>query len=178
MLKYVAKQRLIDMASNRSSLYEDDFYAWTRQQARELRRLRSLRPNSQLDLDHLALEIRDLGSEQLFALQSHTERLIEHLLKLQYSRHDQPRRQWLRSVNNARDEIERRLTATLRRRLQASLPKLYAHARRDAVLALEDHGEADAAKTLPPNCPYALDVLLDADWLPPRSSPTVEGTDS
>ena len=165
------------MATNSRTLYEDDFLAWTRHQARELRRLKVLRLNTGLDLDHLALEIRDLGSEQLFAIQSRTERLIEHLLKLQYSRHEQPRRPWLRSVNNARDEIERRLTAALRRRLQASLPKLYAHARRDAVLALEDHGEADLAKALPPECPYALDALLDADWLPPRSDPTAEGAD-
>jgi hypothetical protein len=163
------------MATDPRSLYEDDFFAWTRHQARELRRLKVLRLNTGLDLDHLALEIRDMGSEQLFAIQSHTERLIEHLLKLQCSRHEPPRRQWLRSVNNARDEIERRLTATLRRRLQASLPKLYAHARRDAVLALEDHGEADLANALPPECPYSLDALLDAGWLPPRSVPTVEG---
>jgi hypothetical protein len=154
------------MASHRDSLYERDFYAWTRQQARELRRLKSLRLNAELDLEQLAVEIRDLGSEQLFAIQSQTERLIEHLLKLQHSRHEPPRRQWLRSVNNARDEIERRLTATLRRRLQASLPKLYAHARRDAVLALEDHGEPDAAMALPERCPFSLDELLDHGWLP------------
>jgi hypothetical protein len=154
------------MASTRGSLYEQDFYAWTRHQARELRRLKSLRLNTDLDLDHLAVEIRDLGSEQLFAIQSQTERLIEHLLKLQYSQHEQPRRQWLRSVNNARDEIERRLSAALRRRLLASLPKLYAHARRDAALALEDHGEPDAAIALPAECPYPLDALLDHAWLP------------
>ena len=130
-------------------LYERDFYAWSRLQARELRRLKGLRLNTGLDLDHLALEVRDLGSEQLFAIRSQTVRLIEHLLKLQYSAHEQPRRQWLISVNNARAEIEDRLTPTLRKRLLASLPKLYERARRNAVLALEDHGEAAAAAALP-----------------------------
>lgn len=71
------------------------------------------------------------------------------------------------SVNNVRSEIERRLTASLRRRLEVSLPKLYAHARRNAVLALEDHDEADAA-ALPPRCPHSLDLLLDGEWLPER----------
>ena len=132
------------MATDPRKLYERDFYAWTRVQVRELRRLKSLRLNAALDLDHLALEIRDLGGEQLFAIQRHTERLTEHLLKLKYSRHEQPRRQWLRTVNNARNEIERRLTTSLRRRLLTSLPKLYGHARRDAVLALEEHGEPHA----------------------------------
>ena len=58
--------------------------AWSRLQARELRRLKALRLNTGLDLDHLAQEVRDWGSGQLFALQSQTVRLIEHLLKLQY----------------------------------------------------------------------------------------------
>ncbi len=159
------------MATRPQALHDADFYAWTRQQARALRRLKALRLNAELDLDHLAREIRDLGSEQLFALQSQTERLIEHLLKLQYSRHEQPRRQWLISINNARNEIERRMTASLRRRLAVSLPKLHAHARRNAALALEDHGEAEAAAALPLECPYPLDLLLDGEWLPERVTP-------
>ena len=153
-----------------SSLYDDDFYAWTRHQARALRRLKAMRLNTGLDLDHLAEEVRDLGSEQLFAIQSHCERLIEHLLKLQHSRHDQPRRQWMLSVNGARREIARRLTATLRKRLLASLPQLYDHARADAILGLEDHGEPEAATALPPACPYTLEQLLDAGWLPEPAS--------
>ncbi len=44
------------------SLYEQDFYAWTHQQARELRRLKSLCLNSSLDLDRLAREIGDLAA--------------------------------------------------------------------------------------------------------------------
>jgi hypothetical protein len=155
------------MATRPDQLYEDDFYAWTRHQARALRRLKALRLNTDLDLDHLAEEVRDLGSEQLYAIQSQGERLIEHLLKLEHSRHDQPRRPWMLSVNGARREIARRLTATLRKRLLASLPQLYANARTDAVLALEDHGEPDAVAALPPTCPYTLEQLLDPDWLPP-----------
>lgn len=155
------------MATRPDELYEEDFYAWTRHQARELRRLRALRLNTSLDLAHLAEEIRDLGSEQLYAIQSQMTRLIEHLLKLEHSAHEQPRRQWMLSVGSARAEIEDRLTTTLRKRLHAALPKLYERARRAATLALEDHGEPEAAASLPPACPYTLDQLLDPDWLPP-----------
>ena len=42
------------MATRPDELYEEDFYAWTRHQARELRRLRALRLNTSLDLAHLA----------------------------------------------------------------------------------------------------------------------------
>ena len=71
------------MATDLRTLYERDFYAWSRLQARELRAPEGAALNTDLDLDHLALEVRDLGSEQLFAIQSQTVRLIEHLLKLQ-----------------------------------------------------------------------------------------------
>jgi hypothetical protein len=54
-----------------------------------------LRLNSNLDLDHLAEEIRDLVREQLFTFESQLERLMEYLLKLQYTQHEQPRRQWM-----------------------------------------------------------------------------------
>lgn len=155
------------MATHPDQLYEDDFYAWTRNQARALRRLKALRLNTGLDLDHLAEEVRDLGSEQLFAIRSQATRLIEHLLKLEYSSHGAPRRQCLMSVNNARAEIDDRLTPTLRKRLEVALPKAHERARRNAALALEDHGEPDAAAALPLTCPYALDQLLDSDWLPP-----------
>ncbi|MFO1035582.1 MAG: DUF29 domain-containing protein [Geminicoccaceae bacterium] len=156
------------MATPPRELYDSDFYAWTRQQARELRRLKPLRLNGDLDVDRLALEIRDLGSEQLFAVQSQTVRLIEHLLKLAYSTLEQPRRRWMISVNDARAEIENRLTPTLRRRLLASLDRQYERARRNAALALEDQDEAAAAGALPSTCPYGFDQLLDPDWLPAR----------
>jgi Domain of unknown function DUF29 len=154
------------------SLYEQDFYAWTRQQARELRRLKSLRLNNNLDLDRLAEEIGDLGSEQLFAVESQLERLMEHLLKLQYSQHEQPRRQWMISVNSARSEIRRRLTKRLRATVRPALPKLYEVSRRNAALGLEDYGEIETAKLLPPICPFNLDQLLDSDWLPASSLTT------
>ena len=50
------------MAANTDVLYETDFYAWTRHQAEELRRLKELRLNVELDLDRVAEEIEDLGT--------------------------------------------------------------------------------------------------------------------
>lgn len=149
-----------------SELHERDFYAWTRQQARELRRLRRLRANTPLDLAHLAEEIEDLGNEVRHAVESQLERLVEHLSKLEHSALGAPRRGWAVSVSNARHEIERRLTPTLRRAIERRLPTLYAHARRTARLALLDHPEPEAAAALPETCPYTLDQLLDEDWYP------------
>ena len=72
------------MATTPAALYETDFYAWTRRQARELRRLKELRLNAELDLDHVAEEIEDLGSAVRKGVRSQVRRILEHFLKLAY----------------------------------------------------------------------------------------------
>jgi hypothetical protein len=90
------------MATRAARLYDNDFYAWTRDQAAALRRLADQRWTGPLDLLHLAEEIEDLGSEQQCAVESQLERIIEHLLKLECSPSTDPRRQWMVSVIDAR----------------------------------------------------------------------------
>ena len=146
-------------------LYEHDFFAWTQLQARELRRFARTRPNVLLDLKHLAEEIADLGKEQRNALRSWTVRIIEHLLLLQYSPADAPRRGWIDEIVGFRDEIEARLSPTLRRDLTRQLPHLYERARRRLVRKLELYGEANNAPLLPERSPYSLEQVL-GDWWP------------
>lgn len=80
------------MPDTATDLYEADFYAWTRQQARALRRLKELRPNAELDLDHVAEEIEDLGLSQRDTCRRQVERILEHFLKLAWSPSPQSRR--------------------------------------------------------------------------------------
>ena len=68
-----------------AELYEDDFYAWTQVQAKELRRFARTRPNLPLDLPHIAGEIADLGKSLRDSMRSWARRIIEHLLLLEYS---------------------------------------------------------------------------------------------
>jgi Domain of unknown function DUF29 len=44
-----------------AALHDEDFFAWTGSQARELRRFARTRPNVALDVKHIAEEIADLG---------------------------------------------------------------------------------------------------------------------
>jgi hypothetical protein len=67
------------------SLYQTDYYAWTRQQAAELRRLAAARAHSTLDLANLAEEVESLGTSQLSGVKSRIRRVVEHLLKREYS---------------------------------------------------------------------------------------------
>src|SRR5262245_15384921 len=67
------------------SLYQADYYAWTKQQAAELRRLAAARADSTLDLANLAEEVESLGTSQLSGVKSQMRRVMEHLLKLEHS---------------------------------------------------------------------------------------------
>jgi Domain of unknown function DUF29 len=143
--------------------YEKDFFAWTRQQAKELRRFARTRPNLPLDLRHIAEEIADLGTSRRDSLRSWARRIIEHLLLLEHSRAQEPRRGWVEEVLNFRSEIEDRLSATLRRDLRRQVPRLYARARRDVEKKLALYDETVSAE-LPHHCPYTLDQILGDYW--------------
>jgi hypothetical protein len=151
-------------AAPANQLYEDDFFAWTQSQARELRRFARTRSNALLDIEHIAAEIADLGTERRDALRSWTARILEHLLLLEHSPAAQPRRGWIDEIVNFRSEIERRLSRTLARDLKRRLPLLYAEARRNLQRKLERYGEADIAARLPERCPYTLDQVLGDFW--------------
>jgi hypothetical protein len=151
-------------------LYEDDFYAWTQLQAKELRRFARSRPNLPLDLAHLAEEIADLGIQQRKRLRSWTRRIIEHLLLLEHSPAQDPRRGWINEIVTFRREIDDHLSATLRRDLRRNFARLYDQARADLEERLRLYGEAHIAAHLPESCPYSLDQVLGSFWPVPSSN--------
>jgi Domain of unknown function DUF29 len=154
------------MATRSEELYERDFYAWTRDQAKALRRLAATRPNIELDFPHLIEEVADLGVSQRDAVRSQVRRIIEHCLKLEHSQARTPRIGWHETIMHARTEIEDKITPTIRRGLPPRLPRLWQQARRDAAAALRLHGEHATADALPADCPYPLGDLLRHDWYP------------
>jgi hypothetical protein len=145
-------------------LYERDFYAWTRRQARELRRLARTRPNLPLDLRHIAEEIEDLGRAELHTARSLTRRILEHLLLLRWSPASGPRAHWRRETVSFRLDLEDRLTPSLRRQLARELPELYRRARRGVIAKAEHHGEREALLAAPESCPFTLDQVLGEWW--------------
>jgi Domain of unknown function DUF29 len=148
------------------SLYQTDYYAWTKQQAAELRKLAATRAHATLDLENLAEEVESLGRSDLNTVRRQVRRIIEHLLKLEYSPSMPPRADWRYSVAQARDEVEDHITASMYPDVAADLGKLFGRARRDAALSLVKHGERHAAKGLPADCPYTFDQIVSQDWYP------------
>jgi DNA-binding PucR family transcriptional regulator len=149
-----------------ADLYEEDFYAWTRDQAAALRRLAAQRWNGPLDLDHLAEEVEDLGKTERNAVRSQLRRIIEHCLKLEHSPAQEPRIGWKIAIDDARIEIADHLTAAIRHEVAAELPRLYRDAAKLARKALAERGERAAADSFPEVLPYTLDQLLGEDWYP------------
>jgi Domain of unknown function DUF29 len=148
------------------SLYQTDYYAWTKDQAAKLRAMAAARVNSTLDLENLAEEIDSLGRSDLNTVRSQVRRIIEHLLKLEFSPSTPPRDDWRHSVAQARDEVEDHITASMCPDVAADLPKLFGRARRDAALGLRRYGEREAAKALPTACPYSFDRIVSHAWYP------------
>ena len=148
------------------SLYQTDYYAWTKQQAAELRRLAATRVNTTLDLANLAEEVESLARSDFATVRSELRRIIEHLLKLEHSPAADPRFGWRESVIEARDVIADVITATLRREVEAELAKTYQQGRRKAEAALLRQRERDAARALPKSCPYGFDQIVGHDWYP------------
>lgn len=151
------------MAMAPDELYKADFYAWTRDQAASLRELAKARWNGPLDLDKLAEEVEELGTNARNAVRSQVQLIIEHALKLEYSGAIDPRRGWMNSIDDARDQIEDALTPQIRLHAEAMLERLYRRATRKAGRDLAAHGEQ---ALLPDACPYALDDLLGEAWFP------------
>jgi hypothetical protein len=114
----------------------------------------------------VAEEIEDLGKSERYAVRSQIRRIIEHLLKLAYSPAEQPRVSWMETIDDARETLSDKVTATLRRDVESSLENLYAEGRRRAARGFRRHGEADVADSLPQLCPYSLDEVCREDWYP------------
>ena len=147
--------------------YEEDFYAWTQYQADVLRTM--CRGDNRLDRERVAEEIEDLGKSARNAVRSQIRRIIEHLLKLGYSLSEEPRHSWIRWVAEVRATLRDQLSPTLWRDADSMLSTLYRDGRRQAALGLHEHGEQEAAASLPGACPYTLDQIVADEWYPDRA---------
>lgn len=123
MDKAVAKRR-------DTSLYERDFYAWLREQAKQLRQ----RSHNEIDWDNLAEEIESVGRSEKREIVSRLERLIQHLLKWQF----QPGRRnesWRITIGEQRTFIDGIIdtSPSLKSFPKTVFEKAYAGGRREVI---------------------------------------------
>jgi hypothetical protein len=140
-------------------LYDQDFYAWTQQQAVLLR----ARKWRDLDHDNLAEELESLGKRDRRELERRLEVLVMHLLKWHYQPERRERsRSWRSVIREQRRRLARLLqdNPSLRSEVPALLDDGYPHARGKAL-----DETSIPPETLPPSCPWtAAQVLDDAFW--------------
>ena len=146
--------------------YDDDFYAWTQDQAKQLRAQGRLRKNEPLDWKLLAEEVQDLGKSELHTCQSLTDQILAHLLKLEFSKASEPRVGWAQEVAAFRIRLRRHLTPTIRRKIKSALGEHYGNAMELVILGFQVH-EPERLALLPETCPYTFEQIQGSDrWLP------------
>jgi len=161
--------------SHTNTLYDTDFFAWTKQQAKALRAAARSRTNQPLDWGNLAEEIEGLGASERSALGSHIMRIIQHFAKLEFSSAIEPRNGWRRTIRLARLQAERRLqdNPSLRRELRQIVERETRRGIEYAIADLEENAEIDEvdANALR-RARYTPDQIL-GDWFPadPGSGP-------
>jgi Domain of unknown function DUF29 len=143
----------------KDDLYERDFYVWTEAQAALLR----ARQFDALDLANLIEEVEGLGDTKKSAVLNNASAIIEHLLKLQHSPAQDPRRGWSESIAEHRARLELELTPRLLQILGEELARVYALTRRTTARKLRLYDEDQAADALPETCPYTVEQISD-DW--------------
>jgi ribosomal protein L29 len=113
-----------------SSLYEQDFYTWSKEQSKAL----TNHQVDSLDWEYLAEELADLGNRHYDQLNSRLAVLIGHLLKWKY----QPDRQshsWKATIREQRRKIARLLQRNpgLKNRWQEALEEAWLDGRDLAI---------------------------------------------
>jgi hypothetical protein len=147
-------------------LYQQDFLAWTRQQAHLLSQKRW----QDLDLENLIEELEEMGRSNHRELESRLIVLIAHLLKwefqwkqLQSQWREFEGKSWRNTIIEQRIQIDGLLKdrPSLKNSFEECLQKAYPQA---IKLATKETGLSH--KTLPNSCPYSMEQLFDEDFLP------------
>ncbi|WP_308388816.1 DUF29 domain-containing protein [Acidithiobacillus sp. AMEEHan] len=148
------------MERSARDLYQQDFFAWTQQQAQKLRAGQL----SALDTKNLAEEVEDLGRSEKRALASHMTVLLVHLLKWQH----QPElhgKSWSLTIATQRKELRYELahSPSLKNLFNDSewLDLVWSKARAGA--SAETGMDPDI---FPESCPWDLASVMQEGWLP------------
>ena len=150
------------MKSTPSLLYDEDYYAWVQEQVRALREHRI----DEVDWENVAEEIDDLGKSVRWSIESHLETLVEHLLKLAYTRgmlRARNARQWEGTMRLARFKIRKRIAQNPS--LRSQLPELFADSYEAGRIRATARVKL-AGDPMPATSPWTLEEVLDDSFMP------------
>jgi hypothetical protein len=140
------------------SLYDQDFYQWTQEQA-EIMKAGAL---SQLDISNLIEEVESMGKSQKRELLSRMTVLLMHLLKWDYQP-EQRSGSWKSTIRTQRREIKFLLldNPSLKRSVQDASISVYPDSKTSAS---DETGLPESA--FPETCPYTVEQIMSQLPLP------------
>jgi hypothetical protein len=147
----------------KTSEYDADFYAWTQHQAKALRALQDGRHSlpHDLDIDHLAEEIEDLGKAELRSVTSLIRQILVHLIKAASDPKAGAFAHWRAEVTAFYVDLPDRYAPSMRQPIDMDV--LWRSARKVAQAQLQAFG-GSVAPRIPTDCPFSLDQLLAEDF--------------
>ena len=136
--------------------YDRDFNLWVQEQVSALK----ARQFTKLDYNNLIEEIEDMGRSEKLLCESYLERLIEHILKLQYWRaeYEYNHKHWKVKVNNFRKRIKRLLKRSPS--LKVYLTEIYDEIYQDAIDSWQIEFD------IPEHEQISLEKILDNNFSP------------
>lgn len=138
--------------------YERDFYAWALKNAELLRQRRF----AEIDVEHIAEELEDMGKSQKQQFTNRLGVLLAHLLKWRYQP-DQRSSSWRGTLKEQRRKLNRLLqdSPSLKYQSELRLTEAYGDA-----LAIVEHDTGWDESHFPATCPFTLEQALDEDYWP------------
>lgn len=143
------------MTSSLRASYDDDFFAWTQDQANALRQIPPDVVGNRVDIAHVAEEIEDLGKRDLREVESYLTRLFEHLLKIVFFPDSIDRVHWRGEARRFCRDATDAFSPSMRQLIEVG--RLWHRARKTALEFLID---VNRASPIDPSCPFALDEVI------------------
>jgi hypothetical protein len=139
--------------------YEQDVAKWSEEQAALLRAGKFL----EIDIEHIAEEVEDVGKSEQRELANRMAVLIAHLLKWEH----QPERRgasWESTIRTQRIAIEKRLEKTPSLKSSIEDADWWVDAWADAIRIFADETGIDIE--FPDSCPWTFERIMDPGWKP------------
>lgn len=146
------------MAASLQPSYDDDFFAWTQDQANALRQIPKGAAGNRVDIARVAEEIEDLGKRDLREVESYLVLLFEHLMKIRFFPESIDRLHWRTEARRFCRGATTAFSPSMNQSIDVE--RIWQRARKAALEFLDD---VDRRPSIDPNCAFALDeVVTDA----------------
>jgi hypothetical protein len=146
-----------------TAAYDDDFYAWTQDQAKALRALQrhAERLPVQVDLSYVAEEIEDLGKAELNTVVGLIQQILIHLIKAASVPHARALSHWRAETVTFSVTLRGRYVASMRRKIDTQ--RIWQGAVKIAAATLQAH-EGTLARNTPEACPFTLEEIISDEF--------------